>query len=250
MTDERANYTVGSMRRDIQEKLRPDAAPPKEVEPTGGEVRMVKDEKATRIKYQDMVYSICNLTDEARGDGGAERCTIDNVVDRLRELLLARTPEVEQLLTLRENWDSYGAPKISHEAVEGAKLLWSLLATEPSFVPMSDGGVQMEWHNRGFDVELEISPDGKLADDAPEVVEPVAWRYRHKSGGPGSLLTSSPAFFEPESFEIQPLYASPPEPEFTICPKCAGELIVRMECDGRCGKMWTLDQLRKLLGDE
>lgn len=26
------------------------------------------------------------------------------------------------------------------------------------------------------------------------------------------------------------------EPEFTVCPKCAGELITEIRCDGRCGK--------------
>lgn len=45
------------------------------------------DEKATRIRYQDIVYAICNLVDEARGDSGTARCTVDNVVNRLRDVL-------------------------------------------------------------------------------------------------------------------------------------------------------------------
>ena len=40
-------------------------------------------------------------------------------------------------------------------------------------------------------------------------MQPVAWRYRDKTKGPGWLLTSSPGFFEPEKYEIQPLYAHP-----------------------------------------
>ena len=74
-----------------------------------------------------------------------------------------------KLLTLKENWDSYGAPIISKIAVDAALQLRKVLAAVPSFVPMSNGGVQIEWHSSGFDVELEIQPNGRLAhpEDAP-----------------------------------------------------------------------------------
>jgi len=74
-----------------------------------------------------------------------------------------------KLLALKENWDSYGAPIISKIAVDAALQLRNVLATVPSFVPMSNGGVQIEWHSRGFDVELEIQPNGRLVhtEDAP-----------------------------------------------------------------------------------
>jgi hypothetical protein len=77
--------------------------------------------------------------------------------------------QADKLLALKDNWDSYGAPMISKRAVDAALQLRNVLATAPSFVPMSDGGVQLEWHSQGFDVELEIEPNGKLADpeDAP-----------------------------------------------------------------------------------
>ena len=72
------------------------------------------------------------------------------------------------LLALKENWDSYGAPIISKMAVDAALRLWNVLATVPSFVPMSNGGVQIEWHSQGFNVELEIGPNGRLhSEDAP-----------------------------------------------------------------------------------
>jgi hypothetical protein len=29
-------------------------------------------------------------------------------------------------------------------------------------VPFAGGGIQLEWHNSGYDVEIEISPDGNL----------------------------------------------------------------------------------------
>ncbi len=44
---------------------------------------------------------------------------------------------------------------------------------------------------------------------------------------------------------------------FTVCPKCAGELVnisaTRASlyvCDGRCGKVWKVKELEKLLGDD
>ncbi len=75
-----------------------------------------------------------------------------------------------RLLALKENWDSYGAPIISKIAVDAALQLRNVLAAVPSFVPMSNGGVQVEWHSLGFDVELEIQPNGRLAhpEDAPK----------------------------------------------------------------------------------
>jgi len=68
-----------------------------------------------------------------------------------------------RLLALKENWDTYGAPIISKIAVDAALQLRNVLAAVPSFVPMSNGGVQIEWHSQGFDVELEIQPNGRLA---------------------------------------------------------------------------------------
>jgi hypothetical protein len=120
----------------------------------------------------------------------------------------------ERLLALKENWDSYGAPIISKIAVDAALQLRNVLATTPLFVPMSDGGVQLEWHSQGFDVELEIEPNGRLCqpEDAP-----VAWRYRYrKPASPlddfWSATVKLPEWLGPEGnvgWEVQPLYAHP-----------------------------------------
>ncbi len=37
---------------------------------------------------------------------------------------------------------------------------------------------------------------------------------------------------------------------YEVCPNCAGELITEVRCDGRCEKVWKIEELRKLLGDE
>ena len=44
-------------------------------------------EKTIRVKYQDIVYAICNLVDKARDDHRTARCTIENVVERFCGLL-------------------------------------------------------------------------------------------------------------------------------------------------------------------
>jgi hypothetical protein len=72
---------------------------------------------------------------------------------------------IEGLLNLRRDWDSYGADRIRPEvAAVTLDLLWQLLADTddaPEIVPSSDGGLQLEWHAVGGDLEVEISPVGK-----------------------------------------------------------------------------------------
>jgi len=33
----------------------------------------------------------------------------------------------------------------------------------PAMVPMSNGGVQLEWHYGGWDIELYVEPDGETS---------------------------------------------------------------------------------------
>jgi hypothetical protein len=69
---------------------------------------------------------------------------------------------VNTLLNLPENWDSYGAPRISAECVMAAfSLVLSNVVHEtpaPQFVPTSRGGIQVEWHIGGVDLELVFDP--------------------------------------------------------------------------------------------
>lgn len=76
-------------------------------------------------------------------------------------------PTVENLLAtleLEPNWDSYGGPPVEKKSIEGAISL--LLATmnedspPPAVVPTSAGGVQLEWHQGGVDLEIEVRPTG------------------------------------------------------------------------------------------
>ena len=68
---------------------------------------------------------------------------------------------LKTLLNLQDNWDSYGASKPQETAVmQGLKLLWQVMANNspaPGVVPLSDGGIQFEWHRNNQDLEITFS---------------------------------------------------------------------------------------------
>ena len=61
---------------------------------------------------------------------------------------------VQSLRDLPLNWDSYGSPKIGEGAL---KVLQGL-----QVVPTSPGGIQVEWHCNGYDLEIEFNAAGGL----------------------------------------------------------------------------------------
>lgn len=75
--------------------------------------------------------------------------------------------ELERLLALPDNWDSYGARAVTASAVAaGLSLLGGFMAQGvplPAFVPTPRGGIQLEWHCGGLDVEVEADTDGRPA---------------------------------------------------------------------------------------
>ena len=73
--------------------------------------------------------------------------------------------QIEDILNLPENWDSYGSEKISLAAAATALAILKVLADKkkPWIVPCSDGGIQLEWHYDGLDLEIKINPDGETA---------------------------------------------------------------------------------------
>ena len=73
-------------------------------------------------------------------------------------------PTLEALnskLQLAPNWDSHGALPIDEQRVDDTiKVLIETMSgnTEaPWVVPTTDGGIQLEWHREGEDLEVEIS---------------------------------------------------------------------------------------------
>ena len=72
--------------------------------------------------------------------------------------------KLERIFNLPENWDSYGARQIAIGSALGTiELILYLLEKnipEPSVVPINTGGVQIEWHMKNIDFEIEIQPEG------------------------------------------------------------------------------------------
>jgi hypothetical protein len=68
---------------------------------------------------------------------------------------------------LAEGWDSYGGKKINHALIRLALSLLAQIMDEtsspPAVVPLSDGGLQLEWHRKQQDLEISFP-----ADDRPQ----------------------------------------------------------------------------------
>lgn len=67
------------------------------------------------------------------------------------------------LFTLPPNWDTYGAGPISQLVLSrGLSLVDWLMGPDthaPSIVPLSGGGIQMEWHHNAQYLELVVTPE-------------------------------------------------------------------------------------------
>lgn len=86
--------------------------------------------------------------------------------------LLRALERVIELLQLPRGWNSHGAEPVSEAAFKRTvEFLTTYLVedvTAPALVPTVRGGVQLEWHRQGVDIEVEVSPDGSVtwsADD-------------------------------------------------------------------------------------
>jgi hypothetical protein len=80
------------------------------------------------------------------------------------------------LRTLPQNWDSYGAgpidPKVVQEAMNLMNgILWPT-SPAPCVVPLSSGGLQLEWHRQGIDLEVVFDRD-----------EQPSFYYRNRMSG-------------------------------------------------------------------
>lgn len=85
-------------------------------------------------------------------------------------------PTLKSLVELRQlpqNWDGYGAVRVQEQIAQRAPMFLVEVpenhAPAPSVVPLSDGGIQAEWHRRARNLEalLKWVEAGK-APDTPE----------------------------------------------------------------------------------
>jgi len=74
-----------------------------------------------------------------------------------------------ELVQLPSGWNSYDAKPVSREAAQAAItfLVETASATPtvaaPAVVPTVRGGLQLEWHRQGIDLEVEFEPDAKCS---------------------------------------------------------------------------------------
>jgi hypothetical protein len=72
-----------------------------------------------------------------------------------------------QLLRLSSGWDSYGAcpinPYCVAQAIRLARDIMHQRTPAPTVVPTTSGGVQLEWHTRGVDLEIEVESPSRIS---------------------------------------------------------------------------------------
>lgn len=88
--------------------------------------------------------------------------------------------ELNQLYALPAGWDGFSSDQITIEAIQAAVTTLVTIADEttpaPQFFPLRDGGIQVEWHVGGNDIEIEVNgvgvayvfaarPDGEVIAD-------------------------------------------------------------------------------------
>jgi hypothetical protein len=85
----------------------------------------------------------------------------------LQEWVVPTLDSLQRLLALQNGWDSYGARAINRANIATAIELVTTLMHDrtppPSVVPTSAGGVQLEWHTRGIDLEIEICSPSRIS---------------------------------------------------------------------------------------
>jgi hypothetical protein len=86
----------------------------------------------------------------------------------------------QHLSRLSDNWDSYGGRPPSDLAVFTALSLVARLLSDtsapPAIVPTSEGGVQLEWHRDGDELEIRVTSTGEISafrfnEDAGELAQ-------------------------------------------------------------------------------
>ncbi len=73
---------------------------------------------------------------------------------------------LDALRMLAPNWDGYGAPAIDAAVIDAAKSFISRLpeslVSRPRVVPMSNGTLQLEWHDGPKSLELEFESPSSI----------------------------------------------------------------------------------------
>jgi len=84
----------------------------------------------------------------------------------LEAWLFSALSELSALEQLPEGWDGHHSPRISHSASLKARRLLSSLRTrtlpQPAVMPMTGGGIGLNWEAGDRELQLTIYPDGEV----------------------------------------------------------------------------------------
>jgi hypothetical protein len=98
---------------------------------------------------------------------------------RLPAWLAETERKLREFLTLPANWNSYGARTIQPDVVDATIQLLRRVAQpnmpQPIVVPTVRGGVQLEWHMRGIDLEIELASPEKIHVLYEDTAEEAEW---------------------------------------------------------------------------
>lgn len=96
--------------------------------------------------------------------------------ETLSEWQIHGIKRLKKVLSLPENWDSYGSPPPTAAAANTAMEILTRTTIEyftaPRVVPISGGGLQLEWEIGSRGLELEILDDGSVEYLTTESGEP------------------------------------------------------------------------------
>ena len=91
-------------------------------------------------------------------------------------MLMSNPPigdRLAELLTLSVGWDGYrGVPAKAHTAGLADRIAKTMSHYgDPAAVPGADGSIQLEWHQNGYDIEIDIYTRKSVSADELEAVK-------------------------------------------------------------------------------
>jgi hypothetical protein len=101
------------------------------------------------------------------GSASSAQCGTVIPLSNAGEWLVTALRALGSVAELPPGWDGYGSPAPNQGVIESAiRVLVALQGQDlpaPHVVPVPGGGVQLEWHVRSRELELEVLPDATLA---------------------------------------------------------------------------------------
>ena len=129
--------------------------------------------EVSRSYWPDARWDISSWPTEPPQSWSAERATLTVEVSRATmrsEWFHHLLWRLRSLLDLRPDWNGYGERAVHPASAKRVVALLneiSYVGETPAVVPLSDGGLQLEWHREGRNLEVEVPPSGPA----------VAWFY-------------------------------------------------------------------------